>query len=61
MGPLIHVSPPLQARSDLTALDGHVFLMEYVEEHPIMLSNIGMGAKRVLYYRRKTQGDTKGK
>lgn len=33
-------------------------LLEYSEEHPIMLSQIGMGNKIVNYYRRRTQDDT---
>lgn len=33
-------------------------LLEYSEEHPLMLSQIGMGSKIVNYYRRRTKDDT---
>ena len=36
----------------------HALLLEYSEEHPIMLSQTGMGNKVVNYYKRKTADDT---
>ena len=36
----------------------HAMLLEYAEEHPIMLSQTGMGNKVVNYYKRKTADDT---
>jgi hypothetical protein len=36
----------------------HAMLLEYSEEHPIMLSQTGMGNKVVNYYKRKTADDT---
>jgi len=38
-------------KSDFSACEGHIFLTEYIEEHPLLLSNRGMGAKRVLFYK----------
>ena len=44
---------------DLTLADNsNILLLEYAEEHPMMMSNIGMGNKLVNYYRRKTTEDT---
>eukprot|EP00898_Chlorokybus_atmophyticus_P001205 jgi/Chlat1/2085/Chrsp17S02690 len=37
---------------------GHIRLMEYSEEHPLLLSNIGMGAKYVTYYSKTSANDT---
>lgn len=36
----------------------HAMLLEYAEEHPVMLSQTGMGNKVVNYYKRKTADDT---
>jgi hypothetical protein len=33
-------------------------LLEYAEEHPMVMSQIGMGVKVINYYRRKTKDDT---
>lgn len=44
---------------DLTMADNSsVLLLEYCEEYPTMISNIGMGNRIVNYYRRKTPEDT---
>ena len=45
-------SPALSLADNSTAL-----LLEYSEEHPTMLSNLGMGNKIMNYYRRKTAED----
>ncbi|PGH06426.1 hypothetical protein AJ79_06515 [Helicocarpus griseus UAMH5409] len=37
--------------------NSHVFLLEYSEEHPTMLSNFGMGSRLINYYRRKNMED----
>ncbi|XP_019421080.1 PREDICTED: transcription initiation factor TFIID subunit 1-like isoform X2 [Lupinus angustifolius] len=43
--------PPgaFKKKSDLSVKDGHVFLMEYCEERPLLLSNVGMGARLCTY------------
>ncbi|KAE9606976.1 putative chromatin remodeler Bromodomain family [Lupinus albus] len=46
--------PPgaFKKKSDLSVKDGHVFLMEYCEERPLLLSNVGMGARLCTYYKK---------
>ncbi|EXJ93198.1 hypothetical protein A1O3_01755 [Capronia epimyces CBS 606.96] len=44
---------------DLSLADNSsMLLLEYSEEHPLMLSQTGMGNKVVNYYRRRTKDDT---
>jgi hypothetical protein len=43
----------MKARSDLSAKEGRVVLMEYIEENPLVVSNFGMGTKVKNYYRKK--------
>lgn len=38
--------------------NSNVLLLEYSEEYPTMLSNVGMGTRVINYYRRKTMDDT---
>ncbi|KAJ4851203.1 hypothetical protein Tsubulata_024376 [Turnera subulata] len=54
--------PPgaFKKKSDLSVKDGHVFLMEYCEERPLLLSNIGMGANLRTYYQKSSPGDQTG-
>ncbi|XP_050946932.1 transcription initiation factor TFIID subunit 1 isoform X2 [Cucumis melo] len=47
-------------KSDLSVKDGHVFLMEYCEERPLLLSNIGMGARLCTYYQKSSPDDQTG-
>ncbi|XP_059653266.1 transcription initiation factor TFIID subunit 1-like isoform X2 [Cornus florida] len=47
-------------RSDLSVKDGHVFLMEYCEERPLLLGNLGMGARLCTYYRQSAPSDQTG-
>ncbi|XP_058086188.1 transcription initiation factor TFIID subunit 1 isoform X2 [Magnolia sinica] len=51
--------PPgaFKKKSELSAKDGHVFLMEYSEERPLLLGNIGMGARLCTYYQKSAPGD----
>ncbi|GJR38201.1 transcription initiation factor TFIID subunit 1 isoform X1 [Tanacetum coccineum] len=51
--------PPgaFKKKSDLSARDGHVFLMEYCEERPLLLGNPGMGARLCTYYQKVSPGD----
>ncbi|XP_044490103.1 transcription initiation factor TFIID subunit 1-like isoform X4 [Mangifera indica] len=51
--------PPgaFKKKYDLSVKDGHVFLMEYCEERPLLLSNAGMGANLCTYYRKSAPGD----
>ncbi|CAH8392747.1 unnamed protein product [Eruca vesicaria subsp. sativa] len=54
--------PPgaFKKKSDLSTKDGHVFLMEYCEERPLMLSNAGMGANLCTYYQKSCPKDQQG-
>ena len=46
------------AAKDLTLGDNsNMLLLEYSEEHPIMMSNFGMGSRLINYYRRKNMED----
>ncbi|XWS09403.1 hypothetical protein CRYUN_Cryun40dG0082200 [Craigia yunnanensis] len=51
--------PPgaFKKKSDLSVKDGHIFLMEYCEERPLLLSNVGMGANLCTYYQKTSSGD----
>ncbi|KAK7309486.1 hypothetical protein RJT34_06248 [Clitoria ternatea] len=51
--------PPgaFKKKSDLSVKDGHVFLMEYCEERPLLLSNVGMGARLCTYYQKSSPDD----
>uniref|UniRef100_A0A452XC77 Ubiquitin-like domain-containing protein n=1 Tax=Aegilops tauschii subsp. strangulata TaxID=200361 RepID=A0A452XC77_AEGTS len=51
--------PPgaFRKRSDLSVKDGHVFLMEYCEERPLLLANAGMGARLCTYYQKTSPDD----
>lgn len=53
-------SCPLRAfrrKSDLSLRDGHACLMEYTEERPLLLGNVGMGARICVYYRQQKHGN----
>ncbi|KAG6652791.1 hypothetical protein CIPAW_05G030600 [Carya illinoinensis] len=54
--------PPgaFKKKSELSAKDGHVFLMEYCEERPLLLSNVGMGARLCTYYQKSAPDDQTG-
>ncbi|CAI8588323.1 unnamed protein product [Vicia faba] len=54
--------PPgaFKKKSDLSVKDGHVFLMEYCEERPLLLSNVGMGARLCTYYQKSSPEDQSG-
>ncbi|XP_058185215.1 transcription initiation factor TFIID subunit 1-like isoform X2 [Rhododendron vialii] len=54
--------PPgaFKKKSDLSVKDGHVFLMEYCEERPLLLGNVGMGARLSTYYQKSAPGDQTG-
>ncbi|XP_010466041.1 PREDICTED: LOW QUALITY PROTEIN: transcription initiation factor TFIID subunit 1b-like [Camelina sativa] len=61
-GENISLRPPgaFKKKSDLSTQDGHVFLMEYCEERPLMLSNVGMGANFCTYYQKSSPEDQHG-
>lgn len=48
---------PMRHRSDLSAKDGRIVLMEYIEERPPLVMNPGMGTKVKTFYRKKTPSD----
>ncbi|XP_059287448.1 transcription initiation factor TFIID subunit 1 isoform X1 [Lycium ferocissimum] len=54
--------PPgaFKKKSDLSVKDGHVFLMEYCEERPLLLGNAGMGARLCTYYQKLSPNDQQG-
>ncbi|XP_062012780.1 transcription initiation factor TFIID subunit 1-like [Rosa rugosa] len=54
--------PPgaFKKKSDPSAKDGRVFLVEYCEERPLLLSNIGMGARLCTYYQNSAPDDQNG-
>ncbi|KAG0472053.1 hypothetical protein HPP92_016599 [Vanilla planifolia] len=54
--------PPgaFKKKSELSVKDGHVFLMEYCEERPLFLGNVGMGARLVTYYQKLALNDQTG-
>lgn len=54
--------PPgaFKKKSDLSVKDGHVFLMEYCEERPLLIGNIGMGARLCTYYQKSSSDDQNG-
>ncbi|KAK8472151.1 hypothetical protein PHAVU_002G127400 [Phaseolus vulgaris] len=54
--------PPgaFKKKSDMSVKDGHVFLMEYCEERPLLLSNVGMGARLCTYYQKCSPDDQSG-
>ncbi|KAL7157093.1 hypothetical protein ABFS83_02G054600 [Erythranthe nasuta] len=54
--------PPgaFKKKTDLSVKDGHVFLMEYCEERPLLLGNAGMGARLCTYYQKSAPGDQMG-
>ncbi|EGC32884.1 hypothetical protein DICPUDRAFT_98741 [Dictyostelium purpureum] len=45
-------------KSDLSGRDGRVVLVEYTEQNPPLLSNVGMGMKIRNYYRKKSNHDS---
>ncbi|QDZ23535.1 transcription initiation factor TFIID [Chloropicon primus] len=51
--------PPgaFKSMRDLSIRDGHLFLFEYVEEHPLLLSNQGMGMRLLSFYRKQDKRD----
>ncbi|VAI81001.1 unnamed protein product [Triticum turgidum subsp. durum] len=51
--------PPgaFRKKADLSVKDGHVFLMEYCEERPLLLANAGMGARLCTYYQKTSPTD----
>ncbi|KAL6847303.1 hypothetical protein ACP4OV_023156 [Aristida adscensionis] len=51
--------PPgaFRKKGDLSVKDGHVILMEYCEERPLLLSNAGMGAGLCTYYQKISHAD----
>lgn len=53
------VSTAFAKSEDLSMADNSsALLLEYSEEHPVMLSNFGMGNRLINYYRRKDAEDT---
>ena len=52
-------APPaaFQGVEDLTLRDGHLWVVEYSEQHPLLMSNPAMGARRVCWYRKTGPDD----
>lgn len=54
-----HITQLLATTRDMTLGDStHIFLTEYSEEFPLVLSNFGMGSKLINYYRKENVEDT---
>jgi len=43
--------------ADLTARDGRLVLMEYIEEYPLLVSGAGMASRVRYYYRKRNPND----
>eukprot|EP01134_Creolimax_fragrantissima_P006322 CFRG6322T1 len=43
----------MRNRRDLSGKDGDIVLIEYSEEHPLLLANVGMASKIINYYKKK--------
>ena len=52
-------APPaaFQSVEDLSLRDGHLWVVEYSEQHPLLMSNPAMGARRVCWYRKTGPDD----
>ncbi|KYQ88850.1 putative protein serine/threonine kinase [Tieghemostelium lacteum] len=48
----------MKHKSDLSAREGRVVLMEFFDQYPFLLSNVGMGCRIRNYYKKKDQNDT---
>ena len=48
---------PLQSKRDLSAVEGPLLHVEYLEQHPTVLNNVGMGLALTDYYRQRTEND----
>eukprot|EP01114_Cavostelium_apophysatum_P018966 TRINITY_DN5978_c0_g1_i3.p1 TRINITY_DN5978_c0_g1~~TRINITY_DN5978_c0_g1_i3.p1 ORF type:complete len:1459 (-),score=471.48 TRINITY_DN5978_c0_g1_i3:34-4410(-) len=46
-------------KKDLSGRDGKIALVEYIEENPLMVMNVGMGTKIRNYYRKRNAGENK--
>jgi len=46
-----------RTKADLSVKDGHVFLMEYREERPLLLANAGIGSRLCTYYQKTSPTD----
>ena len=46
----------MRSLEDLSAKDGHLILCEYCEEHPPLVSMVGMASRIITYYRKAPKG-----
>lgn len=55
----VPMRPPgaFMKKKDLTAVEGHIVLLEYLEEQPLLLSRQGMGVRLTTYYRKRSPTD----
>lgn len=51
----------MRTPDDVSGKDGELVLFEYSEEHPPLLSLIGMASKIKNYFKRKPGSDASGK
>jgi len=47
----------MRHKGDLSSREGRVVLLEYIEENPLLLSNVGMGSKLKNYYRKRNPSE----
>eukprot|EP00698_Gefionella_okellyi_P004128 TRINITY_DN13864_c0_g1_i1.p1 TRINITY_DN13864_c0_g1~~TRINITY_DN13864_c0_g1_i1.p1 ORF type:complete len:1488 (-),score=323.02 TRINITY_DN13864_c0_g1_i1:34-4497(-) len=48
----------MKRRSQLSAINGKLILLEYMEEHPPLVMNVGMATRVLHYYRKRDAADT---
>lgn len=48
----------MRTAEDLTGKDGEMILIEFCEEHPPLMNQVGMCSKLKIYYKRKPEKDT---
>ncbi len=51
---------PAGKKHELTPREGHLILLEYMEERPALIGRPGMGVKLITYYKKKDEEDEQG-
>ncbi|KAF2070503.1 hypothetical protein CYY_008169 [Polysphondylium violaceum] len=54
----INRTETIKHKSDLSGREGRVVLVEYIEQNPPLISNVGMGMRIKNFYRKKNANDT---
>eukprot|EP00899_Mesostigma_viride_P025211 jgi/Mesvir1/5875/Mv00653-RA.1 len=53
-----HPPSTYKKKPDLSGMDGQIVLLEHALEHPLFVSNVGMGAQLAGYYAKKTAAES---